>query len=71
MLARAGRTTESIAKTVRMSKSKVQYRIKKGGGVGVRAKFRNGQTWESQEFLKICGRRIINDIAEKVTPKFI
>jgi len=70
-LARLGQSTQSIQNQTGLSKGQVGYRVKKGGATGVRAAFRNGQTWEAQAAVEACSRRVIDEIARDISPKYL
>lgn len=69
--AKNGWTTEAIALDLGLSKGQVAYRIKKGLAIGERARFRSGDTWVAQEALRVTARGIIDEVAKKISPKFI
>lgn len=69
--AKNGWTTEAIADDLNLSKSQVAYRIKKGGAIGERGRFRSGATWVSQLALKATADEIIREVAKTVSAKYI
>jgi hypothetical protein len=71
VLARAGVSTKRISEILRISKSKVQYRIWKGEAIGARARFRNGESWETEVAVRAIQRKVIQEISETVTPKYL
>lgn len=71
VLARLGRSTNAIAESLNLSPGKVAYRVKKGGAIGARKAFREGRTWESRELVRVASGHVIQDISQKITPKFL
>ena len=68
--ARNGWSTRAIAEATGLSEGQVNYRIKKGEGVGTRKEFRDGTSWVSQAAMNATARGIVTEIAKNITPKY-
>lgn len=71
VLARLGRSTNAIAEKLNLTPGKVAYRVKKGGAIGARKAFREGRTWEARELVRVASGRVIQEISETISPKFL